>query len=187
MNSFINIKKDFNPDLNFWELNPHLIYLKPFSKLYNEDKSKNKESSSKDMWCILWQAEADEEVNKYYRLPEDIKLDVCKEYHNTFELHDPLIQECINAYPEYCLTVIERTYKTAKDFLKKRETFLKNADYNFDTMVPLENAISKTPKILEDFDKVEKLYLQSKNTTNKVYGNRKETLREKGLIMTNTK
>lgn len=185
MNSFINVKKDFSPELNFWELNPHLIYLKPYSVLYNKDESKNKLQSSKDMWCVLWNAEADEDINKYYRLPEDVKMEVCKEYNSTFDINNVLIQECINAYPEHCLSVIERTYKTAKDFLKKRETFLKNADYNFDTMIPLENAISKTPKILEDFDKVEKLYLQSKNANNKIYGNRKQTLREKGGILSN--
>lgn len=36
-----------NLEANFWEINPFFII--PFSKIYNEDKSKNKADSSKLM------------------------------------------------------------------------------------------------------------------------------------------
>ncbi len=183
MNSFINIQKDFKPELNFWELNPHLIYVKPFANLYSNDKSKDKTDSSNDMWCILWMAEPDDEVNKYYRIPEDERVGICKEFNSNFDINSQTIIDCINAYPEVCLTPIERSYKTAKDFLSKREKFLKEAEYSFETMTALENAVSKTPKVLEDFAKVEQQYLQTKNKATKIFGGRQQTLREKKQIL----
>ena len=43
---------------------PALIFLKPFSILYNEDKSKTKETSSKVLRCITWLCHPDEEENR---------------------------------------------------------------------------------------------------------------------------
>ena len=57
----------FNPDLNFWELNPELKYPEAFAKLYNEDKSKKKAESSKIMNGIYLLLHKD---SRYYDLPE---------------------------------------------------------------------------------------------------------------------
>lgn len=182
MNTFINIKKEFKPDQNFWELNPHLRFLNPFSKLYSEDDSKNKNTSSKTMWCIFYLSEPDEDINLYYRLSEEDILKVCKEFHPDFNLEDELILECVSTYPEICLTVIERLLKTTKDLFKKRNKFLKEADYNFETMTAIDNAIAKTPKMEEDFDKIVQKYNESKNTEIQIHGGRKLTAREKKTI-----
>jgi hypothetical protein len=48
---FINVGT-FNINHNFWELNPQIIYINPFRKLYERDKSKDKLISSKEMWCV---------------------------------------------------------------------------------------------------------------------------------------
>jgi hypothetical protein len=183
MNTFIKIQKDFRPNENFWELNPHLIYVKPFSKKYNADPHPDKIQSSKDMWCIVWMIEPDEDENKYYRLSESERLDVCLEFNPAFDVNNEITEDCMKSYPDLCLTVEAQSYKIAKDFLVKRNEFLKTADYNFDTMNSLENAVAKTPKILEDFAKVEREYLQSKNKDSRVRGGRQPTAREKGLII----
>lgn len=182
MNTFINIKKEFKPDQNFWELNPHLRFVKPFSELYSEDESKNKTNSSKTMWCIFYLSEPDEDINLYYRLEYDDILDVCKKFNNSFDETDELVRECINTYPEVCLTVIERTLKVTKDLFKKRNSFLKEAPYDFDTMTQIDNAIAKTPKMEEDFDKIVKKYDESKRTEIQIHGGRKLTAREKKTI-----
>ncbi len=147
MNTFINIKKEFKPDQNFWELNPHLRFVKPFSELYGEDESKNKTNSSKTMWCIFYLSEPDEDINLYYRLGYDDILDICHKFNKTFDETNELVRECIATYPEVCLTVIERTLKVTKDLFKKRNSFLKEAPYDFETMTQIDNAISKTPKM----------------------------------------
>ncbi len=182
MNSFINVKKDFNPKENFWDLNPHLIYVKPFSIPYNEDRSSNKEESSKDMWCILWMSDPDEDVNKYYRLPYNERLDVCKEFNKEFNEEKEIIKDCINAYPEKCLSTIERAYKMEKDQLAKRAEFLAEADYNFETMKSLDHAKGITYKIYKDFERIEKEYFASKKSENRILGGRRASPREKGII-----
>jgi len=84
MNNFINIKKSTDPTINFWGLNPHLIYMRPYSILYNMDESKNKEDSSKTMYCIVWIIDPDEDTNKYYRLPEEERIEICKNLQPNF-------------------------------------------------------------------------------------------------------
>jgi hypothetical protein len=183
MNSFINIQKEFKPTENFWDLNPHLIYIKPFSLLYNRDKSKNKTDSSKDMWCILWLSDPDEDVNKYYRLPMEDRLDVCKEFNPTFSEEEDVVATCIQEYEEKCLTTIERAYKQEKEKLVKRAEFLRKAEYNFDTMKGLDDAYSKSKKIWDDYARIEKDFFENKNKTTRIFGGRKQTLRERGQII----
>lgn len=182
MNTFINIKKDFSPNENFWELNPHLIYVKPFSYLYNRDESENKIVSSKEMWCILWMSEPDEEVNKYYRLPVPDRLEVCNEYNPEFNIEDEEITECIAAYPEVCLSSIERAYKMEKDQLVKRAEFLSTVEYSLADLRDLDYAKGMTYKIYKDFDRIEQEYFASKRTESRIYGGRKASPRERGLI-----
>lgn len=182
MNTFINVKKDLKPDVNFWELNPHLRFVNPFASLYDRDETKNKTQSSKDMWCIFFLSEPDEDINLYYRLTYSEILNVCTNFNPDFNIEDDLILQCMQEYPETCLTVIQRLLKTTKDLFKKRNQFLKEADYNFETMTAIDNAIAKTPKMEEDFDKIVQKYAEEKNKEIQLYGGRKLTAREKKTI-----
>ena len=182
MNSFINIKRSYEPNLNYWELNPHLIYLKPYSKLYNEDKSKDKIDSSKTMWCITWMIEPDEETNKYFRLPEEQRIDVCKEFHSEFNIEDELIQSIMEAYPEDCLTIIERSLRDTKEFIRRRDKFIKSQPYDFTTMKDLDDAAGKSIKILQDYEKIEKQFLEERSKNIRIRGGRQQTAREAGRI-----
>lgn len=186
MNSFINIKKDFNPNMNWWVLNPHMIHVSPFSRLYAEDTSDNKDVSSKHMWCIYFMLEPDELINLYYRLPEDKRYETCRNFNPDFNIENDLILECMTAYPDVCMTLIEQTLKNTKDMFHKRNAFLKTVEYNFDTMTALDNAIAKTPKLEEDFDKVYQKYVEQQNKRVQLHGGRNQTLREKKLIRPET-
>lgn len=182
MNSFINIKKNFDPNINYWELNPHLIYLKPYSTLYNEDKSKNKTESSKIMWCVTWMIDPDEETNKYFRLGEEQRIEVCKEFQPEFNPDDELIQSIMEAYPEDCLTVIERSLRDTKEFIRRRDKFIKSQPYDFTTMKDLDDAAGKSIKILQDYEKIEKQFLEYKSKGVRIKGGRNQTIRESGGI-----
>lgn len=182
MNTFINIKRDLDPNQNFWKLNPHLIYMKPFSELYAIDKSKEKVESSKNMWCILWLSDPDEDTNKYYRLPEDEIEIVCKTFNPKFDRTDELVQECMDTYPEVCLTTVERTLKTTLDLLKRRDKFLKTIEYDLNTMAAIDTAIAKSPKMLEDYDKMYQQFVASKHKGVQLHGGRQQTAREKNQI-----
>ena len=167
---------------NFWEVNPQLVYMPPFSELYNQDKSKNKEKSSKDMWCIFFMSDPDEDKNKFYRIPEKERLEMLREvFHPDFDTEKETVQLCINKYPYICLSAVERALKDEKDALVKRAKFLASAQYNFDTMKDLDNAYSKTSKIYENFEAVEERFVKQKSQS-RLKGGRKESASERGLI-----
>ncbi len=177
MSSFSSIIKSQSG--NFWELNPHVIYVEPFRDLYDEDKSKNKEQSSKDMWCILWMTDPDEEVNKYYRIPKDERLNICKNFNPAFDPDHPLIQDCLKQYPHLCLTADELAYKLQKDQIIEISTFLSSQEITLETAKDIIDLKSKMPKIYQDFEKVSKMFEKNKSEQ-RVFGGRKLTARERG-------
>lgn len=181
MNSFSNINKSQSG--NFWELNPHMIYVEPFSNLYLLDKSKNKEDSSKDMWCVLWMTDPDEEVNKYYRvLDKQERLNICTAFNPKFDIEHPQIKECLERYPFLCLTADELAYKLQKDQLIEITQFLATQTIGMDNVKEIIDLKAKMPKIYQDFEKIDKLFHKNKSE-NRVWGNRKLNARETGKIL----
>jgi len=177
------VKQSMQYDIkNFWEINPQLVYMLPFSTLYNKDKTKDKLNSSKTMWCVYFMSDPDEEENKFYRIPEKDRIIMLQEtYNKEFDIEEELIKECLLQYPIICLTAVERSLKNEKDALTKRADFLVKADYNFETMKDLDNAYSKTSKIYENFETIETRFLKHKSQS-RVKGGRRESASEKGLI-----
>ena len=62
----MQIVEEFQPSISFWEVCPQLIAAGPTKKLYEEDKSKKKEESSKLMWFIALSTYVN---SKYYNIP----------------------------------------------------------------------------------------------------------------------
>jgi hypothetical protein len=167
---------------NFWEANPQLVYMFPFSALYEGDESKDKEVSSKNMWCVYFMCDPDEEENLFYRMSVQERIDMLKvTYNPEFDEVDELIALCVTSYPDICLNAVERALKNEKDALTKRADFLVKADYNFETMKDLDNAFSKTSKIYENFENIEERFLKHKSQS-RVKGGRNESASEKGHI-----
>lgn len=181
MTGFININKSLSGNENFWHLNSHMIYVEPFSDLYNQDKSKNKEESSKVMWCITWMEDPDEEVNKYYRIPKDERLLICQKYHKDYDPEHPLIKECLEKYPHLCLDADQLAYKLQKDQLIEISQFLSRQEITLDTVKDIIDLKARMPKIYQDFDKVSKLFEKNK-ADQRIFGGRKQTARERNLI-----
>jgi len=181
MTGFTNINKSLSGNENFWNLNAHMIYVEPFSDLYNQDKSKNKEESSKTMWCILWMEDPDEEVNKYYRIPKDERLEICSKYHPSYDEDHPLTRECREKYPHLCLDADQLAYKLQKDQLIEISQFLSKQEITLTTVKDIIDLKARMPKIYQDFDKVSKLFEKNK-ADQRIFGGRKQTARERNLI-----
>lgn len=167
---------------NFWDLNPHMIYIEPFHSLYLSDTTKDKDKSSKDMWCILWLTDPDEEVNKYYRIAsKDERLEICKNFHPDFDPEHPLVEEALIKYPHLCLTADELAYKLQKDQLIEISQFLSSQTIGMDNIKEIIDLKAKMPKIYQDFEKIDKIFHKNKSEQ-RVWGNRKLTAREKGNL-----
>ena len=182
ISGFTYIKKEFSEKQNFWDINPHMIYVAPFADLYTRDKSKNKEQSSKDMWCVLWMSDPDEEVNKYYRIPLEERIQVCKNFNKSFDPTDPDIEDCLKRYPYLCLSADELAYKEQKDQLIELSAWLRQQPIDMSTIKELIDLKAKMPKIYTDFDKIEKTFVKVKQEQ-RIHGQRKATIRERGGIV----
>jgi len=175
---FTYITKDYSDKENFWEINPHMVYVEPFATLYSQDKSKKKEQSSKDMWCVLWMTDPDEQVNKYYRIQKPERLEVCKVFNPAFDETNFLIQECMDKYDYLCLSADERAYKLQKDQLIEITQFLSQQVISFDNIKDIIDLKAKLPKIYLDFEKAEKMFIKFK-AEQRIMGGRKKTLMER--------
>lgn len=179
-----NIQKDFSPNLNFWELNPQLAYIDPFTQLYVRDKSKNKVISSKEAWCILWLSDPDEDVNKFYRLhtvSKETVIDACRNFYPDFDPEDEIIAKCLEQYPFLCLSADERAYKDQKDQLIKISKYLNTYEVDLSTLKEVIELKAKMPKIYQDFEKIDKQFQKTK-LDQRIHGNRRATARESGNL-----
>lgn len=193
----IKINKDWTKDQNFWEINPQLTLHKPFSELYNNDKSKNKEDSSLDAWMIFFLTDPDPTKNTFYRIPYQQRLATLQEtYHEHFNPSEPIVKTCLEQYPQLILTAVERSLKEEIDSMVQRAELLRNTPYTLDkttvennkaitikgTATQLDSMRAKTPKLYENYEKLQQKFIKQQEDT-RIRGGRKETASEKGLLV----
>jgi hypothetical protein len=181
-NKLVSINKSYDQDINFWEENPQLAIMKPFSELYNRDKTKNKKTSSLEMYCIFFINDADEQYNKFYRIPLKERIEMLKDsFFKELNVEETVFKKCSESYTMLCLDSIERTVKEHKDLLIKRSNALSNMEYTLDTMKDLDSALAKSEKIYSDFKRVEAMFDASKKEV-MARGGRALTASEKKLV-----
>lgn len=185
--SFVKIDKTFDPKVNFWELNPQMIIISPYSKLYARDKSPNKVNSSKEMWICFLMCDPDEDINILFRIDLDKRRETIKEnYYSQIDWNDELFNQCLTAYPNDCLTAVEKSLKDTKEYILSRAQMLKEIVKDkkayMANMSKIDTAISKNDKIYKDYAAIEQEFMKAKSSDAEVYGGRRETKQEKGLI-----
>lgn len=185
---------------NFWKLNPQMKLIKPFSELYKEDESIDKELSSKTMWCIVFMNDPDEDTNKFFRIPLTERYEMLQEtFHALFDMEDALTKKCSDEYPLMCLTAVQRALKDEKEMLIKRANFIKEQDYTLDKyeLVPmgqrmirvtlpgtakqLDTMHKATKSIMDNFKIIENEFFAEKSKA-QLKGDRQESKSEKGEI-----
>jgi hypothetical protein len=184
---------------NFWELNSQLSLIKPFSILYESDKSKNKVDSSKLMWAFYFNNYPDEEENIYYRIPKDQREPMLEE---VFTLPKPLIEYTTEQeeFRKICLTSTQKDLLLEKEALHERAIFLRDTKYTLDsyeivtigsraqrvvlpgTAKQLDQMKKATDAIMKNFERIEEKYLAEKRGEARIFGGRKESATEKNLI-----
>lgn len=167
-------------DVNYWETNPHMIYLAPFSKLYETDNGGI--MSSRTMWTVVFICNPDEEENKFFRFGrkgvEEIVLDI---FHPDLDVEDDLYNECLKAYPDTAMDSVQRDLMNKKMHLRQRAEFLVQTPYDIENAAKLDMMHSKTAKIMEEYDQILDKYLQSKSK-GKVKGGRGLSKSETGEV-----
>lgn len=204
MYRFVKIQPPFDIRKNFWDNNFQLTLIEPFKELYHRDKSKDKEKSSKTMWCIWLYSDPNYE-NKVYRQPDTMKKSAILSYFPEFDFTDEVIAECILQYPNFCLTPAAKAFRVEEETLIKRAKFIDEAEYSFPT--PLLDSKGKqvfaagrpvfhpgtakdidamrkiTLDIYKKYDMVRKLFEEEQQGEVVIYGGGQETLMDEGGLM----
>lgn len=204
MSQFVKIDKIFDPEKNCWKANPHLPLIPPFKQLHDTDDGGT--NSSNHMWAVIFFSDPDEKENRFYRYDEEKLTELLTEYWPDLDLSTDLFKECVEAYPFECLNAIERSLKSELDSMKARARTIKNTPYNFDhymidettgeqaldrsgkpilvkgTAEQLDRARSKTPKLFQDLDDTLQKFMKTKQEEARIFGGRKQTASEKGLV-----
>lgn len=141
----------FDTDKNFWIEHPDMKVISPFKQIFEDDKSKKKEDSSKMMWFIVLCYDRD---SKFYKLSaegldgkhsivgEDFMGDI--KYYSKWKL---VLEPVIEEYIRLQYSPMERHLKTWEDLLDKRTSFLKSQEYDFETDEKLDKMAERTLKV----------------------------------------
>lgn len=203
--SYVKIDKAFYRGVNFWELNPQMTILHPYSKMYDKDKTKDKSESSWKMWFVVFMCDPDEEDNIFYRYSYDERIMKLKQaYFEGIDENDEEILECIASYPNDCLSSIQRSLKEEMDAYRDRAEVLKREEYKLDhymtnedgelildksgkpihikgTATQIDKAMGETANLLLSYEKLWARFVKEKSTS-RLTGGRSKTPEEEGKI-----
>lgn len=148
---------------NFWEVNPQLMKAGVFKKLFNKDRTKGKDHSSRLMWSIafIW-----DRKSKYYNLPEDDKIELVFEDiygdKNYYEKNTNEVEELRAFMVKLSETSAQRSLREVEAKLDERASFLRNTKYDLGietekgyicgTVDILEKMSANTKKIYDNYE-----------------------------------
>lgn len=151
-----SIVKIWEPNENYWELHPVVKTIPEFNKFYSEDKSKNKDVSSRIMWAIAFYVDQHENNTWKNVLEEDkIKLieeDYMKGY--KFSFNDSKIKHLAEVYLNTCMTIPEKELYILIKKLQERSEFIKNTPYSLDYFEETDKGYKKIKGTAEQLDKM---------------------------------
>lgn len=191
------VSTPISPDDNFWELNPFLKIIPPYSKLYKEY---GEELSSKYMLAVFLMSDPDEDANPFFRMDENYRKTIIKEEYVDIDWDDSLIIECLESYPFDCMDSVQRAFKEEKEQLKIRARFIKDTPITLDrteveldgngkkyainikgTVAQLETLRKNTENVYKQYENVENKFIKGKQSAT-ARGGRKLTNSEKKLV-----
>ena len=131
-------------DVSFWEVFPYFKELPIFKKLYKEDRSFNKNKSSKTMWYLALSKDIDsefyslEDTERQELLFDVLELDVIKFLESKEEL-----DLMLNYFEDFIDTPMSADVRSLEKKLGERKQFIKDTPYTLDEMVYPEGAGGK--------------------------------------------
>jgi len=122
-------------DVSFWEVFPYFKELPMFKKLYKEDRSFNKNKSSKTMWYLALSKDIDSEFysladrERQELLFDVLELDVIKFLESKEEL-----DLMLNYFEDFIDTPMSADVRALEKKLGERKQFIKDTSYTLDEM-----------------------------------------------------
>lgn len=150
----MRLSKQYEVGLSFWEANPQLTKMAPFSKLYGPDRTKGKERSSNKAWGIVLFCE-NEEYSTYARFDDDEKEKRIGEDFGV-DFRGKLVKECIEHYKEHHMSFVEKQLSDYRRFLERRTQWIMSKDYDDPTVDidRVEKSAANTRKLWDEYEKI---------------------------------
>ncbi len=160
-----------NLENNFWKEYYGLNFHSVFNKLYENDKSKDKEKSSKIMWAIFLLVNPDSNLYNDPNKEDAIIKNYLKD--SKFKWDD--YEDIIYAYKDVVLTTAEKALQNWNELMIMRDKHLKamyksafetkdedGVSLTSTTLKNLDAVLSSTPKMFADYAKIKKEYEEEK-------------------------
>lgn len=172
-----------NVDENFWNLNPEIKYITPFSKLYNHPIKEYVDYSSKVMWAIYMFCDPGSRLSRMSE--EEKQKEILSNYlvdspiENFFD--DYFIKELIQGYEDKILTKLQRSYNNLMKKLEERDKFISKTPYNEKNAATLDKMFANSSAIYEQMQAIAN-ELETEKKAGNIKGGRKESLSERKLL-----
>lgn len=155
-----------NFENSFWKEFPGIEYHSVFNKMYKNDKSRGKVSSSKIMWAIHLLVHPSSNLYNDPNKEETIIKTFLKD--SSFKWNK--YEEEVYAYKDIALTVAEKALQNWNELMTMRDKSLKDMykkaleEGDAGSLVNLDKMIANTAKLFQDYSKIKKDYEEEKTT-----------------------
>jgi hypothetical protein len=177
------LTNSFDSKINFWKANPDLILAGPFKQIYDSDRSKGKDDSSKLLHFV---ALCYDNESKYYKLIPAEKhkyagKDICGDgdfYTKNKVEADLAISFYIKLNDD---TPARRALRAWEKKMEERSEFIDSTPYNLDNADQLDKMMANTKKLFDDFKRIQE-DLSKEPTSTASKGDRELSLSDRGII-----
>ena len=150
----------------YWLINPEYLILPSFKKLYDKDKSKGKEESSKILWAIYYAYHPESKFFHYPNKQETIEKSFIKDPKFKWSLYSDVVED----FKNLVLTDAERALLSWNEIMIMRDNSIKDLYKRalelaeVDELVKIDKMLANTPKMFEDYKKIKKDYEEERTT-----------------------
>lgn len=174
----MRVLENFQIDANFWQMNPQLRIPEEFASLYSDDKTKDKNESSKIMWAIALLIHPD---SKFFQLKFNEKKDlISKDYLKDKSFKWSKYKPQMLLFEKLCLTSGERQLFIWDKMMDEKTEFMSTLNYRENGDL-IEKLLTTNSNLFKEFDRIKK-QLSDESLDGRVKGGIEESANEKGLI-----
>ena len=174
-----NILENFEIEANFWKMNPQTRVVEEFATLYDEDKSKDKASSSQIMWALALLVDP---KSKYKELSlKERKSIIATGYLKQPKFNWDNYAKHIDTYKKVNSSAAQRQLDKWSEFMDQKTEYLNTMTYNSDTAEEIEARLLSNGKLFGELQRLSDM-LVKEGEEGTVKGGTMESLSEKGEI-----
>ena len=175
----LGILNSFDTKDNFWKVNKQLVIPEEFESFRYNDRSKDKDESSKIMWAIALLLDPD---SRFKRLKlQDRKSLIAKDFLKNEKFTWDKYRDIILLYEKLILTPAQRQLMIWEQKLDEKTELMSVTTYDLDNAEILEKLLSSNSKLFGELERI-KEQLEREEDGGVVKGGSQESATEKGEI-----